>query len=75
MTHSTVSRASSSMAYNSTRLRIDSIDKMPMKISYPVFFSSRRCTSAPVTPVRTFHRRHIADAIDDPVAHILTRRR
>ena len=56
MTCSTVSRLGSSITFSSTRLMIDSTDRMPMKISYSVFFSSLPSASAmaiPVPPVRS----------------------
>src|SRR3954453_11530783 len=41
----TVSRFGSATRYSRTRFRIDRIDKLPMKISYPGFLSSLRFLS------------------------------
>jgi len=42
ITVSTVSSDVSCTIYKSTRLTIDRIERIPMKISYPVLFSSVR---------------------------------
>src|SRR4051794_13337020 len=46
----TVSRFGSSAAYIITMFTIERIDKIPMKISYPVFFSSLRFPSTLAMP-------------------------